>query len=72
MNRLIDHLDMTLTVFIGFRLSSGPTFPTIPTFFFTFDTPPHNSGGVLWFHVGCPCVCLSVRHPSVFGFRMIT
>ena len=25
-----------------------------------FYTPPHNSGGVLWFHVGCPCVCLSV------------
>ena len=29
-----------------------------------FYTPPHNSGGVLWFHVGRPCVCLSVR-PSV-------
>ena len=32
--------------------------------------------GVLWFHVGRPCVCLSVRQssvrPSVFRFRMIT
>ena len=41
-----------------------------------FYTPPHNSGGVLWFHVGCPCVCPSVVrpsvHPSVFRFRMIT
>ena len=26
-----------------------------------FYTPPHNSGGVLWFHVGRPCVCPSVR-----------
>ena len=25
-----------------------------------FYTPPHNCGGVLWFHVGHPCV-----HPSV-------
>ena len=24
----------------------------------------HNSGGVLWFHVSCPCVHPSV-HPSV-------
>ena len=29
-----------------------------------FYTPPHNSGGILWFHVGRPCVCPSVR-PSV-------
>ena len=33
-----------------------------------FYTPPHNSGGVLWFHVGC----LSVRRmsvcPSFFSF----
>ena len=44
-----------------------------------FYTPPHNSGGVLWFHVGRP-VCLfshpSIVHPlsrpSVFRFRMIT
>ena len=26
-----------------------------------FYTPPHDSGGVLWFHVGRPCVSLSVR-----------
>ena len=34
------------------------------------NTPPHNSRGVLWFHVRRPCVFLSVR-PSVFRFRMI-
>ena len=33
-----------------------------------FYTPPHNSGRVLWFHVGRP----SVVRPSVFHFRMIT
>ena len=33
----------------------------------SFYTPPHNSGGVLWFHVGRPCV-----RPYVFRFRMIT
>ena len=27
----------------------------------SFYTPPHDSGGVLWFHVGRPCVSLSVR-----------
>ena len=26
-------------------------------------TPPHDSGGVLWNHIGCPCV-----RPSVFSF----
>ena len=38
-----------------------------------FYTPPHNSGRVLWFHIGRPCVrsCvhLSVVRPSVrFSF----
>ena len=37
---------------------------------------PHNSGGVLWFHVGRPCVRPSVHpsviRPSVFRFQMIT
>ena len=33
----------------------------------SFYTPPHDSGGVLWFHAGRPCV-----RPSVFSFRMIT
>ena len=32
----------------------------------------HDSGGVLWFHVGHPRICLSFRqsyvHPSVFSF----
>ena len=50
-----------------------------------FYTPPYNSGGVLWYHVGCLCVrssfcpsvlpsvcCPSVVHLSVFCFRMIT
>ena len=32
--------------------------------FIHFYTPPHDSGRVLWFHVGRPCVRLSVR-PSV-------
>ena len=44
--------------------------------FHTFYTPLQDSGGVLWFHVGRPCVCPSVRQsfvrPSVFRFRMIT
>ena len=34
--------------------------------YFSYYTPPHNSGGVLWFHVGRPLVrlsyiCLSVH-----------
>ena len=33
-----------------------------------FLYPPHDSGRVLWFHVGCPCVCPSVVHPSVPPF----
>ena len=40
-----------------------------------FYTPPHDNGGILWFHVGCPCVSLSVHSPSVhpyFCFQMIT
>ena len=39
-----------------------------------FYNPKHNSGGVLWFHIGCPCVCPSVSctsiAPSLFCFRM--
>ena len=27
----------------------------------TFYTPAHDNGRVLWFHVGHPCVCSSVR-----------
>ena len=34
-------------------------------FFFTFYTPPHNSDGVLWFHLGSPSVRLSIVCPSV-------
>ena len=34
-----------------------------------FYTLPHNSGGVLWFHIGRPCVCPSVHRLSVrFSF----
>ena len=42
-----------------------------------FYTPPLNSGRVLWFHVGLPCIChpsvslMSIR-PSIFLFLMIT
>ena len=35
---------------------------------YTYYTPPHNSGGVLWFHVGRPCVCPSVVRPSIRPF----
>ena len=41
-----------------------------------FYTLPHDSGRVLWFHVGRPCVCPFVHQsyvrPSVFCFWMIT
>ena len=43
--------------------------------FYNFCTRPHDSGGVLWYHTGCPCVCPSVVHPSVHPysrFRTIT
>ena len=44
--------------------------------FYHFYTPPQDSGGVLWFHVGRPHVRPSVSQsyvrPSVFRFRMIT
>ena len=29
---------------------------------------PHDSGVVLWFHFGRPCVCLSIRQSSIFSF----
>ena len=35
-------------------------------------TPPHNNGGVLWFHIGRPCVRPSVLRPSGFRFRITT
>ena len=38
----------------------------------SFYTPPHDSGGVLWFHDGCPCVHLSVNRTTVFHFWMTT
>ena len=38
-----------------------------------YNIPPHDNGGVLWFHIGRPCVCLSISHTSVlFLFHMIT
>ena len=38
---------------------------TVQDFFYT---PPHNSGGVLWFYVGRRCVHPSI-HPSIhFSF----
>ena len=33
-----------------------------------FYTPPHKSGRVSWFHVGCPCVCPSVVNLSICSF----
>ena len=32
-----------------------------------FFTMPHNSGRVLWYHIGCPCVCPSV---IIFSFNV--
>ena len=72
----------TLVVRVSIRLSVHPSVcrsigrtsvrPSVHPFY----TPPHNSGRVLWFHVGRPCVHLSVRssvvRPSIFRFRMIT
>ena len=37
-----------------------------------FYTPPHDCGGLLWFYVGRPCVCLSVRRTPYFRFWTIT
>ena len=36
--------------------------------FYCFYTPPHNSGGVLRFHVGRPCIRPLSICPSVFLF----
>ena len=33
-----------------------------------FYTLPHNSGGVLWYRIGCPCVHLSYVRLSIFLF----
>ena len=35
---------------------------------FEFYTPPQDSGGVLWFHVGCPSVRPLVVRPSIHPF----
>ena len=35
------------------------------SFFSTFYTLPNDSGGILWFHVRGPCVCLYVHLSSV-------
>ena len=35
------------------------------------NTATHGSGRVLWYHVGCPCVCLSYAH-LYFHYRTIT
>ena len=41
---------------------------TLVRIIFTFLYPPYNSGGVLWFHVGRPCVRLSVCPSVRFSF----
>ena len=43
----------------------GISFHFFLSTFFTFYSTPHNSGGVLWFNVGRPCVCPSVRRSVV-------
>ena len=48
----------------GLYIIISAKFKILATAFYTL---PHNSGGVLWFHVGRPCVCL-----SSFRFWMIT
>ena len=52
------------------KFISPPHCPTVlPSVSHPFYTPPHDSSGILWFHVGHPCVCPSSRpsviHPSV-------
>ena len=40
-----------------------------------FYTPPHGSGRVIWFHIGCLCIHMSICRTSVhscFCFRTIT
>ena len=44
-----------------FHLLNSTYLYTITAFLY----PPHNSGGVLWFHVGPPCVCSSISHTSI-------
>ena len=35
-------------------------------------TPPQDSGGVLWwFHIGCPCVCLSIHQLYICPFILV-
>ena len=36
--------------------------------FSLFDTLPHDSGGLLWFQVACPCDRPSIICPSVCIF----
>ena len=43
-------------VYTGIICSSGLTYCMCLV---TSYTPPHNRGGVLWFHIGRPCVCQS-------------
>ena len=71
------HCGMTICYVSGIKLFiTGILHATYFANFFYIYTPPHNSGGILWFHVGLPCVYPSVArpsvHPSVFRFRMIT
>ena len=42
-------------------LSQGAQKVVLESMSSVFYTPPHNSGGVLWVHVGRSCVCPSVR-----------
>ena len=67
--RLLTHLDLNakfsficvmagdLNSFMKDRVGGWQTL-------YYYYMPPHDSSGVIWFHVGRPCVCPSV-HPSV-------
>ena len=62
---LLNYIEINLVVsdMKTFRKKISPN-PWWPYFY----TPPHDSGGVLWYHVGYPCVCPSAIRPSVFSF----
>ena len=50
-SKMTHRFDMSLTISLP-----GKNFDRLN---FDFYTPPHDSGGVLWFHVGRLCVCPS-------------
>ena len=59
--RAIDFRALDRVPFFNLKLLIS-LYPTVDK---SFYTPPHDSGGILWFHVGCPSI------PD-FHFRTIT